>query len=88
LTAARAALDTMYGRTESAWTLADGRLTLAAVIPPNATATVRIPDAVIADVTEGGQRLDVVDGVTAVSADGDDLVIEIGSGSYTFVVDR
>ena len=87
LTATRAALKTMYGRIESAWTLADDRPTLAAIIPPHATATVRILYAAIVDVTEGGQPIEAVDGVTAVSADGGDVVVEIGSGNCRFVAE-
>ena len=70
LTATRAALKTMYSRIESAWTLADDRPTLAAIIPPHATATVRILYAAIVDVTEGGQPIEAVDGVTAAGVGG------------------
>ena len=78
----------MYGRTASGWELADGRFTLRVVIPPNATATVRIPDAAVRQVTESGAPIDQADGVTSVGEDGGDVVVEIGSGAYTFVADR
>ena len=88
LTSARAALETMYGRTESRWELADERFTLRVVIPPNATATVRIPDAAVRQVTERGAPIEQVDGVASVGEAGGDVVVEIGSGAYTFVADR
>ena len=88
LTSARAALETMYGRTASGWELADGWFTLRVVIPPNATATVQIPDTAARRVTEGGAPVARADGVTSVGEDGGDVVVEIGSGAYTFVADR
>ena len=36
-------------------------------------------------VTEGGQPIEAVDGVTAVSVDGGNVVVKIGSGNYRFV---
>ena len=44
LTRARARLRTPYGLAESAWTLRGKRLEITVVVPPNATATVRLPD--------------------------------------------
>ena len=88
LTSARAALETMYGRAESRWELADGQFTLHVGIPPNATATVLIPGAAQGGVTESGVPVGEADGVTAVSTDGNDVVVEIGSGTYTFVANR
>ena len=45
LRAASAALESPYGRIESAWTLGDGGLRLTAVVPPGTTAEVRLPGA-------------------------------------------
>ncbi|GIF22914.1 alpha-L-rhamnosidase [Actinoplanes tereljensis] len=45
LTAASATLSTAYGVTRSAWTKAGSTLTLDVVVPPNATALVRLPAA-------------------------------------------
>jgi alpha-L-rhamnosidase len=41
LTAAAAAHESRYGRIESSWKLAGGRLELAVLVPPGTTATVR-----------------------------------------------
>jgi len=43
LTQARATLQTMYGVAESRWRLTGGEFTLDVTVPPNTTATVRLP---------------------------------------------
>jgi alpha-L-rhamnosidase len=43
LTHARASLRTPYGLAESAWTIADGEITLKVTVPPNTTARVIVP---------------------------------------------
>ena len=53
LTRARAALETLYGRASSSWTLANGQLTLKVEVPPNTRATVRMPDGTVQEVGSG-----------------------------------
>ncbi len=53
-------------------------------MPPNTTATVRLPGAGKAAVLESGHALSVGNGVTAVREDVDDRVIDTGSGRYVF----
>jgi len=75
---------TLYGRVSSAWKI-DGRaFELAVEIPPNTTATVRLPGALRAEVTESGRALAVGDGITSSRQDGADVVVEAGSGLYRF----
>jgi alpha-L-rhamnosidase len=83
-TSAKASHDTPYGRVASAWTLAGGRFELAVDVPPNTRATVRLPKAQLAGVTEGGQPLAAGAGVSGPRQDGDAVVLELGSGSYRF----
>jgi alpha-L-rhamnosidase len=85
-TRVRASHDSMYGRVTSAWETKDGRFELAVEVPTNTRATVRLPKAAVASVTEGGRPLAVGDGITSFRQDGDDAVVEIGSGQYHFVV--
>jgi alpha-L-rhamnosidase len=85
LTYARAALNTMYGMTASAWELANGQFRLDVTVPPNAHATVRLPGATLAQVTESGRALDAADGVTRAFQDGDVVIVEVGSGQYRLV---
>jgi alpha-L-rhamnosidase len=84
LTYARATLNTMYGVTASAWELVDGQFHLDATVPPNAHATVRLPHATLAQVTESGGALRVGNGVTRALQEGEDVIVEVGSGQYRF----
>jgi alpha-L-rhamnosidase len=83
-TSVKANHQTMYGKVSSAWTLKDGRFELAVEVPANTKATVRLPKAQLAGVTEGGRALVIVSGVTGVRQDGDVVVVEVGSGQYRF----
>lgn len=55
LTWATGEIRTPYGRVRSSWRREDGRFTLAVCIPPNSSATVSLPCANAALVTESGQ---------------------------------
>ena len=57
--------------------------TLRVEVPANTHATVRLPTAQIGTVTEGGQPLTAVKGVSA-KQDGDTVVVDVGSGAYRF----
>jgi alpha-L-rhamnosidase len=84
LTYATARHESSYGPAESGWRLADGKITVSVVIPPNTTATVRLPNAKRADVREGGKRLDASEAISNVVQDGDAVVMQVGSGRYLF----
>ncbi|GAB2844019.1 glycoside hydrolase family 78 protein [Actinocorallia aurea] len=56
LTHASASLRTPYGTASCGWALDGGELTVDAVIPPNTTAEVRLPDGTAADVGSGSHR--------------------------------
>ncbi len=76
--------DTMHGRVSSAWSLEGGRFALDVEIPPNTTATVRLPSARLADVTEGGKVLAAGNGIATAGQDGEVVVMDVGSGRYSF----
>jgi alpha-L-rhamnosidase len=84
LTEARATHKGPYGSIASGWTLDGDRLTMKVNIPPNSTATVRIPDAEVDRVQVNGEGLQNGNGVLESKQDGSDVVIEVGSGNYTF----
>jgi len=86
-TYARAALNTMYGLTASAWEIVDGRFRLDVTVPPNTHATVRLPHATLAQVTESGQTLDAADGIARAFQEGEAVIVEVGSGQYRFAYD-
>ncbi len=83
-TRVKASHETMYGEVSSAWTLESGRFALAVEIPANTRATVRLPGAKLADVTEGGRALTSGNGIAERRQDGDAVVVELGSGRYSF----
>ena len=84
ITSASASHETPYGRASSAWTRDGGRFELTVDVPPNTTATVRLPGATLGNVTEDGKPVAGVQGVTGSKQDGADVVIDVGSGHYVF----
>lgn len=84
LTSARAELMTQYGSAMSGWKFDGGRLRLDVQVPANTHATVRLPGATLAQVTEGAMAVASAAGVTSAKQDGDAVVIELGSGDYVF----
>ncbi|HKH94429.1 MAG TPA: alpha-L-rhamnosidase C-terminal domain-containing protein, partial [Gemmatimonadaceae bacterium] len=84
LTSARAELMTPYGSAASGWKLEAGRMRMTVRVPPNARATVHLPAAKLASVTESGGAVGRAAGVTSSVQSGDTAVVEIGSGEYTF----
>ena len=85
LTTVRATLDSPYGLVASAWELTETDFHLSISVPPNAHATVRLPAASLAAVTEGGQPLATGNGILSAHVAGDAAIIEVGSGQYAFV---
>ncbi|RPI26916.1 MAG: alpha-L-rhamnosidase [Acidobacteria bacterium] len=83
-TSASARHETMYGKVSSAWSIKDGTFDLALEIPANARATVRLPKVASSQVTESGKPLAQGNGITAISNEGDVVVVEVGSGKYRF----
>ena len=78
--------DSTYGEIGSDWSVNEGVLTLATIVPTNTTATIRIPAANAWGVSESGDSLDNAPGVTLESEDGDEVVVTVGSGEYEFTV--
>jgi alpha-L-rhamnosidase len=74
----------LYGPIESGWRVANQKMIVPIEIPPNTTATVRLPNAKLSDVRESGKRLDSSEAISNAIQDGDVVVIEVGSGRYSF----
>jgi alpha-L-rhamnosidase len=87
LTSAEARLATLYGEVVSGWALADGKVTVSAAVPANTHGTIRLPAATLAGVTEGGAPVATAAGVKTAVQQGDDVVVEVASGSYRFTYD-
>ncbi len=86
LTAARAALETMYGRAVSAWRIDDHRFIWEIVVPPNTTATAYVPALEGTLVRESGRPAEESEGVTLVHRDEEIATYRLTSGTYTFEV--
>jgi hypothetical protein len=84
LTWARASYDSVRGRIESEWELADGRFLLNILVPPNTRATVVLPVVDPAGVREGGKVLDRADSVKLVRSTPAGVVVEVAAGRYRF----
>lgn len=74
----------LYGRVSTEWKLRGDDLRLTVTVPPNATATIRLPKALIAQVSESGKPLAQGAGIAGVRQDGSNAVVEVGSGRYDF----
>jgi len=84
LSNAKASIDSIYGPVASGWEIANGKLILQVIVPPNTTATVRVPNAKLKDLREGGQPISNRPEFSAAHEDHDAAVLTIGSGTYTF----
>src|SRR5947199_4934099 len=88
LTSASASLETGYGTLSSAWKLDRGRFTLEVTVPANTTAAVTLWNARLDQVREGGAGLTAREGIRAARQRGPDVVVDVGSGRYSFAVTR
>jgi alpha-L-rhamnosidase len=88
LTSARASLETVYGTVISAWKVEGPRFVLDVAVPANTSAEITLRDARLDQVRESGVSLTSRDGVRAARQRGPDVVVEIGSGNYTFAFAR
>ncbi|MFC5404956.1 family 78 glycoside hydrolase catalytic domain [Cohnella soli] len=78
-------LETMYGEVRSRWEKeASGIMRLETTIPANASAEVRLPGAKLETVTENGVALSASGGIQAAIQTEGAVVLEVGSGSYSF----
>jgi alpha-L-rhamnosidase len=86
LTWVKGKYQSIRGTVVSEWSVRDGRLTLNVTIPTNSTATVFVPAAADATVTEGGQPAEQSLGVRLLRREKRACVLEVVSGQYQFQV--
>jgi len=84
LAEARATHQSPHGEVRSTWELHDGRMTYSVTVPANSTATVCLPDAAGAEISERNEPLEKAEGVSKVSMGAGAVTFEVGSGSYEF----
>jgi len=85
---ASASLETPYGTLTSTWRLEPEQFVLALTVPANTSEEVTLWDTRIDRVQEGGLPLNAAAGVRAVRRRGNDVVVEVCSGRYSFTAAR
>jgi len=84
LTWAKATMHSIHGEMASGWTLNNGTLTIDVTIPTNTSATVYVPAANAADVTESGKPAAQTQGIKFLRMEDASAVFEVPSGKYQF----
>ncbi|WP_219834142.1 alpha-L-rhamnosidase [Paenibacillus sp. R14(2021)] len=84
LTHASAALQSPYGRIESAWSVDEEQTVVRMTIPANTTAEVILDGTTLAEVREGGIAAVAADGITAAAESENGVILTAGSGTYEF----
>jgi alpha-L-rhamnosidase len=87
-TNAEASLKTLYGAASVKWVQENNIFKLDVTVPDNTTATINLPDAANSDVKESGAVLTQAKGISGVGANGKDLKLNAGSGTYHFEYKR
>jgi alpha-L-rhamnosidase len=80
----RAHYDSMHGRIASAWRREAGRFSLEVTIPPNTSASVWLPVAATAGITEGGAPLARGAGIRSFAVQDEAVRVEVAAGTYRF----
>ena len=84
VTWAKAAYNSVHGRTASEWKIADGKFILNLEIPANTTATVYLPASRLEDITESGITIKKSLGIKFLRLENGSTAFEVGSGKYQF----
>ncbi len=85
LRSAKAYHKSMYGTIVSDWKMSEGEFRWGIEVPVNTAATVHIPAADAAAISESGKPVADAKGVRLVGMENGRAVLEIGSGCYSFV---
>ena len=85
LTYAKANHESPYGEIISDWQINDKKFNYKVVVPPNTTASIRLPGAKKGEVTVNGTMVKAGDALQNIRKEKDDLIIEAKPGTYRFV---
>ncbi len=85
LTWAAAALETMYGRIRSEWSITSNQMELSVSVPPNTSAALYLPNAGLPRVLEGDVLLEQAIGVHSANQLEHEVKVMLGSGDYRFI---
>ncbi|MET1056266.1 MAG: family 78 glycoside hydrolase catalytic domain [Pedobacter sp.] len=81
-----AGYQSVYGTVKSKWTKSEGHFEWNITLPANTSAKIYIPVKNISQLRESGSELKDADGVRLIRMEGQQALIEIGSGEYKFVL--
>lgn len=84
---AEASVDTVRGEVASRWERTQRGISLNVTVPWNATATVHVPARYLESITVDGVPIQELASVTFDRSTDDTVVLTVGSGEYTFMVD-
>ncbi|MBW4085726.1 glycoside hydrolase family 78 protein [Paenibacillus sp. S150] len=84
LTSAAAVLETMYGRIRSEWSIGADQIEVSVSVPPNTSAVLYLPNAVLDRVLESNVKLEQAAGVHSAQQLEQEVQIMLGSGGYSF----
>lgn len=76
-----------YGEIRSEWNKDANGLKWKITIPPNSSALVSIPATSADQVSEGGQKINLSEGIKIINANDGIVNLEVGSGNYEFKVE-
>ena len=82
---AEGSYESVHGPIKVRWERNDSQFTLDMSIPAGSTATLYLPVAGDAEITEGDSQLGSIQGIREVARQDGKTVIQVGSGSYSFV---
>jgi len=88
LTHVEASYQSLRGEIGSQWTVDKREILWKIRIPANSKARVFIPASAPAAITEGGRKLEKIEGVRYVETRKDKVLLEVGSGDYEFRIKR
>ncbi len=84
LTWAKTAYNSIHGTIATEWKRKGNRIALKVVVPANTTATVCLPAASVAQVTESGRPVTESQTVKLLRLENNAIYVEVGSGTYKF----
>lgn len=88
LTQAASEYKTCYGLVKSSWKTSDSQNTFEFAVPANTKAVISIPAKSIDSITESGKSILTLKDIIVKGQEGNYVRIEVGSGSYSFVVKK
>ena len=83
ITNAEGKYESIYGTIKSAWEVKGGKILIDVSIPGNTEAKIILPHANLSEVTESGNKLQIIKYINSKQSE-KDVLIELGSGDYKF----